>query len=170
MKTIIGLLIVIYSLISNSHGQISFKTVNNLFNGEKLQMTIEIENQTSDSVFIQIEADKLVTQLSNAKKDDQLVKNTTHLFFPSAFVIYYKQDSIIDDIVFRTDHRLPTSIGLTIHKQSRKHIEMSNDFIGNMTLDLLNRKQEIYFELYIIYRCNGMLKYAKTKKMKVMYS
>ncbi len=140
-----------------------------MFDGKKLEMTIGISNQKKVAEFIQIEQNNLVFQLSNAQADTQLIKNTTHLFFPTAFVVYYKNDSIIDDIVYRTDHHLPNAIGLMIPADSTVEINYSNQFIGNLTRDTLNKKEELYVEMYLIYKCNGKLTYAKTKKTKVLY-
>ena len=45
-------------------------------------------------------------------------------------------------------------------------INYSNQFTGNLTRDMLNKKEELYFELYLIYKHDGKLIYTKSKKPK----
>jgi hypothetical protein len=149
--------------------QINILANDNCYNAKQiLEFELEIKNVAHKALALNIEANSKLMQLPLPKRDNQL-KLSLKSTFPITFIVFYRNDTMIDDYVFRTDHRLPSTQVFEIPSDSSYKRKYDTYFIGNETRKRLKEKQDLYFECYIIYEENGIMRSAKTPKTKVLY-
>jgi hypothetical protein len=166
---LLSIIILISLSIIDSSGQIRATAINNTWTGKVLNILVEIENQSNKDILINLDRSNYITQLSNPIKDNQLITTINKTPIPASFVVFYIQDSIIDDEVFRTDHYLASTNDFSISAHGSICLNYINSFIGYNTRRMLNDRVITHFEVYILYKQNGIIKYIKTPKMIVNY-